>query len=1018
MKGIKRMFSFLLLVHGLQWQGVWQVDASTKKCEEGEFLCGNGQCIVSDWKCDGEDDCGDDTDEKSCAETPRACDSASNFRCGNGRCIPKMWTCDKSDDCGDGTDESTKSGPLCQETDICPVSDFKCEVSQKCINNAFRCDGTPDCGEGDSSDERGCDTRTCRSDEFKCLNGRCITNNWKCDKRNDCGDKSDEANCSSAACDTHQFKCAYSGHCILSMYACDGSPDCLDGSDELACPTDAPTRVTSLLEDQTDGATTKRVTAKQSSRRVTVVKTTALVTSAESTDAPCPASKYTCRSSGSRGKTCIFRSWLCDGEADCESGEDESKAICSMKSCDDDEFKCHSGKCVRKDDKCDGLDDCGDGSDERNCTTLAPESCDANQYQCKQSNKCIEKSDICNQVRDCPSGDDESDKCGVNECAVNKGGCNHNCTDEVVGFRCSCRSGYKLLANNRTCLDINECLKPGICSQKCFNEKGSYKCECYEGYVLNGDGSCRASPEMGLPFLVFSNHFDIRRISTTGDAYVTLVDDVRSVNSVAVDAKEEMLYWADQVNKSISRAPINSPKDVRIISTNVKKPEALAIDWIGRKIYWTDLTHNHISVSNLDGSLQLVIVRGKEGEQIRYVTVYPEKGLLFWTDWGNEPKIVCANLDGSDQRTIVKGAHNVQWPNGLRVDNVIQRLFWVDMGRKDLCSSKIDGTDITRLVKDLESPFGVAVFEDFVYWSDSKGQQLYKANKFTGKDSTHFDETFSSPLGLDIYHPLLQKSAGTHPCERSNGGCSHLCLLTSSHQRFSCRCPTGVNLLDDQRTCEQVIAGPPTRDMSSPSSCSSDRYSCRRSRLCISRVRLCDGVRDCVDGDDENNVVCASVVGDEQSVAVSSKGGVPASNKQSRLVVIVGVVCGVGLLLVIVIVVVVCKVRQHKQKFGNLSMMYEADTEQILDKEGNPKDGHDYTPVVTTHAPSSRKRNSNSKNFENPNFLPHGSSAGRGKDEASVPLQMADVSDEMISTDSDDSDDFCCDDRAPVIRVV
>ena len=61
-------------------------------------------------------------------------------------------------------------------------------------------------------------------------------------------------------------------------------------------------------------------------------------------------------------------------------------------------------------------------------------------------------------------------------------------------------------------------------------------------------------------------------------------------------------------------------------------------------------------------------------------------------------------------------------------------------------------------MKDLESPFGVAVFEDYVYWSDSKGQKLYKANKFTGKDSTHFDETFSSPLGLDIYHPLLQKS--------------------------------------------------------------------------------------------------------------------------------------------------------------------------------------------------------------------------------------------------------------------
>ena len=35
-------------------------------CNTAELQCGNWRCVPDSWVCDGEDDCGDNTDEEDC----------------------------------------------------------------------------------------------------------------------------------------------------------------------------------------------------------------------------------------------------------------------------------------------------------------------------------------------------------------------------------------------------------------------------------------------------------------------------------------------------------------------------------------------------------------------------------------------------------------------------------------------------------------------------------------------------------------------------------------------------------------------------------------------------------------------------------------------------------------------------------------------------------------------------------------------------------------------------------------
>jgi len=285
---------------------------------------------------------------------------------------------------------------------------------------------------------------------------------------------------------------------------------------------------------------------------------------------------------------------------------------------------------------------------------------------------------------------------GWNPCAIANGNCSHLCialpglNDSMsISYRCTCPTHYTLARDNRTCMAPRH----------------------FMIYALR-NAMARYLPDQP------DDCADV----------VIRVPGMKNARAIEFDPITQYVYWIDGRTMSIRRALENRTQQQQqhgntiVVSTGgLGHPFDLALDPLGRLLFWTCITNDAINVTRLDnGSALGVVVKG-DGEKPRNIAIHSRQRLLFWTDVSKKMRVMRSKMDGKD-RHVIAGDLPEQLTS-LTVDVMTSTIYWaygiqieysdfLGGNRKRLVATAAQHGSIIHLV----------ILSNYLYWFDRDTQ--------------------------------------------------------------------------------------------------------------------------------------------------------------------------------------------------------------------------------------------------------------------------------------------------------
>ena len=109
------------------------------------------------------------------------------------------------------------------------------------------------------------------------------------------------------------------------------------------------------------------------------------------------------------------------------------------------------------------------------------------------------------------------------------------------------------------------------------------------------------------PCLLVANTSDIVAMDYKTAALSSVVSGLTRAVAIDIHFNLGYVFWSDVTEQNIKRFRIDVASTTTII-TGIGVCDGLAVDWRASQLYWTDTTYDTISVSDLNGNNQVLLI--------------------------------------------------------------------------------------------------------------------------------------------------------------------------------------------------------------------------------------------------------------------------------------------------------------------------------------------------------------------------------------------------------------------------
>lgn len=229
-----------------------------------------------------------------------------------------------------------------------------------------------------------------------------------------------------------------------------------------------------------------------------------------------------------------------------------------------------------------------------------------------------------------------------------------------------------------------------------------------------------------------------------------------------VDPVTCKLFWstgtknANERKGTINALHLKIDSSSTIIHSGLGYPAQIAVNWITRKLYWSDTVLSTIECSDLDGANKQTLLSGITRTEA--IALDPRINVIYWISKEHDFTISKMKLDGTDTPVSIVSS-NLDSPNSLVIDFTSCRLYWTDSYKIGTCD--LEGKDQTTVYPTTSRrPTAISLYDNILYWAEWQSSKIARCTT-DGNSLSSFVDNVDYTATTRVMH----KSRQPRSCE-------------------------------------------------------------------------------------------------------------------------------------------------------------------------------------------------------------------------------------------------------------